>query len=167
MIRKVCPADAQRIAEIYDWYVANTTITYEITLPGEAEMLSRIEKVTKNYPWLVYEEAGKVIGYAYAGRFREREAFQPSVELSAYFDKDYCGSGRGMELMQALLAELKHYDYYTALACISYGNQGSQNLCEKLGFELVGVTRKVGYKFGKWLDLAFYTLSLKNYETKK
>ena len=164
MIRGVRLEDARRIAEIYSWYVGNTTITYEITLPDEAEMLRRIKNVTASYPWLVYEEDGQIIGYAYAGRFREREAFQPSVELSAYFDKDHCGGGRGIKIMKALLAELEKYDCYTALACISFGNDASQKLCEKLGFEFVGVTRNVGYKFGQWLDLAFYTLQLKEYK---
>ena len=119
MIRAVRPEDANRIAEIYSWYVANTTITYEITLPDEAEMLRRINKISAQFPWLVYEENGEVIGYAYAGKFREREAFNVSVELSAYFDQAHCGGGRGMEIMKALLKELENYELYTALACIS------------------------------------------------
>ncbi len=164
MIRAVRPEDAKRITEIYRWYVENTTITYEITLPDEAEMLRRIESVTAIYPWLVYEEGGQVVGYAYAGRFREREAFRVSVELSTYFDQEHCGSGRGMAIMKALLAELENYDCYTALACISYGNAASKKLCEKLGFELAGVTHNVGYKFDQWLSLAFYTLQLKEYK---
>ena len=129
MIRPVRPEDAKRIAEIYSWYVANTTITYEITLPDEAEMLRRINKISVQFPWLVYEEKGEVIGYAYAGKFREREAFNISVELSAYFDQAHCGGGRGMEIMKALLKELESYELYTALACISSGNAASQILC--------------------------------------
>ena len=164
MIRTVRPEDAKRIADIYSWYVANTTITYEISLPDEGEMLRRINKISAQFPWLVYEENGEVIGYAYAGKFREREAFNISVELSTYFDQAHCGGGRGMEIMKALLKELESYDLYTALACISYGNAASQKLCEKLGFELAGVTHNVGYKFGKWLSLAFYTLQLKEYK---
>ena len=103
MIRTVRPEDAKRNAEIYSWYVANTTITYEITLPDEAEMLRRINKVSAQFPWLVYEEDGQVIGYASAGKFREREAFNVSAELSTYFDQAHCGGGRGMEIMKALL----------------------------------------------------------------
>lgn len=164
MIRAVCPEDAKRITEIYSWYVANTTITYEITLPDEAEMLRRINKISAQFPWLVYEEKGEVIGYAYAGKFREREAFNVSVELATYFDHQHCGKGRGMEIMKVLLKELESYNLYTALACINYGNAASQKLCEKLGFELAGVTHNVAYKFGEWLNLAFYTLQLKEYQ---
>lgn len=164
MIRAVRPEDVKRITEIYSWYVAHTTITYEITLPDEAEMLQRINKITASFPWLVYEENGEVIGYAYAGKFREREAFNIAVELSAYFDQEHCGGGRGMEILQALLKELEGYELYTALACISYGNAASRKLCEKLGFQLAGITHNVGYKFGQWLSLAFYTLQLKEYK---
>ena len=95
MIRKAMLADAPAIAKIYEYYVLETTITYEVEPPDAKEMSNRWKNISANYPYLVMEEKGQVIGYAYGARFRERKAFDPTTEVSIYLDKDYCADGRG------------------------------------------------------------------------
>ena len=163
MIRSVKREDAARIAEIYGWYVENTTVSYELSAPDCAEMLRRIEETTKAYPWLVYEEEGKVIGYAYANKFAEREAYLPSAEIAAYLDREKLGAGRGLVLVQALLKDLLEYGCHTAVALVSHDNEASAGLCLRLGLEHAGRLCNIGRKFGRWLSLDYYTLPLKAY----
>jgi len=163
MIRKVRLEDAAAIANIYKYYVENTAITFELVVPTCEEMESRIQKIVKKYPYLVYEFEGKVIGYAYAGLFKEREAYRFSTELSIYFDHELCGKGFGREITTALLAELASFDYSTVVVCITLPNERSQKLFESIGFEYAGVLKNVGYKFDKWLSIIYYTLPIKEY----
>ncbi len=164
MIRKVRLQDADAIAKIYKYYVENTAITFELVVPTAAEIESRIQKISEKYPYLVYEVEGKVIGYAYAGLFKEREAYRFSTELSIYFDHELRGKGYGREITKALLNELKSYDYCTAVVCITLPNEPSQKLFESLGFEYSGVLKNVGYKFNEWLSIIYYTLPIKEYK---
>ena len=163
MIRKACARDGEQIAAIYKWYVENTTITYEITVPGPTEMTQRILDTIENNPYLVYEEAGKVVGYAYSHQLRPREAFFVAAEVSIYLDKDACHGGKGQELIDALFEELKKYKYTTAVALISADNENSAKFFEKLGFNFKGTIDHVGYKFNKWLGLSYYSKQLKEY----
>jgi len=163
LIRKATLADAQAIAKIYAYYVLETTITYEIEPPDAVEMSNRWKNISTNYPYLVMEEKERVIGYAYATRFRERKAFDPTTEVSIYLDKDYCDGGRGPVLMKALFKELEAYPYATAVACISSNNEFSAKFCKKVGFEYVGTLENVGYKMNQWLGLAEYTKKLSDY----
>lgn len=164
MIRKVRVEDAERINEIYTYYVLNTTISFDITPPTTDEMRKRIIEYTKSYPWIVFEKDGDVIGYAYANKFKGREAYKHAVELSIYFDKNHLRNGYGKELAKALLEELKNTEYYTAIACIDYPNENSQKLFESLGFKLVGVTENVGRKFNRWLSIIDYYYPIQDYK---
>ena len=164
MIRKATLADAPAIAKIYEYYVLETTITYEVEPPDAKEMSNRWKNISANYPYLVMEEKGRVIGYAYAARFRERKAFDPTTEVSIYLDKDYCADGRGPMLMKALFKELEAYPYATAVACISSNNEFSAKFCKKVGFHYVGTLENVGYKKNQWLGLAEYTKKLGGWE---
>ena len=101
-IREATPEDAARVAEIYRPYVENTAVTFETVPPDEAEMRSRIVEHLKAYPYLVMEEDGRVVGYAYAGAFHERRAYRPTVELSVYMDEAFRGAGRGEALVREL-----------------------------------------------------------------
>jgi phosphinothricin acetyltransferase len=163
LIRKATLADAQAIAEIYAYYVLNTTITYEIDPPSAEEIANRWRNISANYPYLIMEEKGRVIGYAYAARFRERKAFDPTTEVSIYLDKEHCDGGRGPALMHALFKELEAYPYATAVACISSNNEFSAKFCKKVGFEYTGTLENVGYKMNQWLGLAEYTKKLRDY----
>ncbi|MEG0541398.1 MAG: N-acetyltransferase family protein [Angelakisella sp.] len=164
MIRNATPADAARIAEIYRYYVENTTISFEAVPPDTAEMQARIETYTQHYPYIVYEENGIVVGYCYGSRFRERKAYDPSVELSVYLHKDCCGKGYGRVLVQELLERLRQEGYYTVISTIVADNGQSRKLFESMGFQLIGIYKNIGRKFDRWLDLAEYALPLRPYE---
>ena len=164
MIRKARLQDAVTIANIYKYYVENTAITFELVVPTAEEMECRIQKISEKYPYLVYEVEGKVIGYAYAGLFKEREAYRFSTELSIYFDYELRGKGYGREITIALLNELKSYDFSTTVVCITLPNEPSQRLFESLGFEYSGILKNVGYKFNEWLSIIYYTLPIKEYK---
>ncbi len=163
MIRSVRVEDAARILEIYDYYVNNTSVSFEITTPGINQMQDRITEYTKKYPWLVYELEGKIIGYAYATKFREREAYKYTVVLSVYFSKDYCGRGYGKEIMLALIERLKEMGFYTAIAGVTYPNEKSEGLFRSLGFEYVGMYKNVGYKNNEWHSVKQFLLPLRPY----
>lgn len=164
MIRNIKEEDAKRISEIYSYYVLNTTISFEIIPPTTEEMKYRITEYTKNYPWLVYEIDGLVIGYAYANRFKTREAYKHTAELSVYFDKSHIHKGYGKALTKALLERLSGTDCYTAIVCIDYPNENSQRLFESLGFTCVGITKNVGRKFNRWLSVIDYYYQIQDYD---
>jgi phosphinothricin acetyltransferase len=164
MIREVEIKDAKQIREIYNYYVINSTATFDTAPMTEEAFIAKIEKYKKNYPWLVYEEEGRVIGYAYAGKFKEKPAYNTTVELTIYFHKDCCKKGYGKELSIALLEELKNYPYYLAYACITYPNIPSQKLTESLGFECIGIFKNIGRKNGKWLSVIDYIKPIKEFD---
>lgn len=161
MIRNVTPDDAARIVEIYDYYVNNTSISFEVTTPSIEEMKRRINEYTKKYPWLVYVVDGNIIGYAYASKFREREAYKNTVVLSVYFSKDFCGKNYGKEIMRALIERLKELGFYTAIAGVTYPNERSEGLFRSLGFEYVGIYKNVGYKNGELHSVMEFLLPLR------
>lgn len=150
MIRSARISDAQDISAIYSWYVEQTAITFETGVLGPEEMAQRIEAYQKNYPYLVWEEDGSVLGYAYAARYKSRAAFTPTTELSVYVRRDVRERGIGTALVKKLIEELKeNYPmYYTAAACITDPNPASFRLFEKPGFFCAAKEHNVGYKLG-------------------
>ena len=165
MIRNVCLEDAAAIAHIYSYFVENTNITFETESPTPAEMAQRIRTYTVRFPYLVMEEDGKVIGYAYASSFKSRAAYSRTVELAIYFHHDYCGKGRGRLLLTALLDALKTYPHiYTAIACIYHPNPPSEKLFQSFGFQRIGIAPNVGYKNNTWLSTVDYVLPLRPYD---
>ncbi len=161
MIRKVQLSDAQAIAEIYNYYIENTIITFELEPIDADEERFRILNITNNgYPYIVYEEQGGVIGYAYLSKWREREAYNNTLETSIYLHKDHCGKGIGKILYKALIDLAKEKKVHVLIGSISCPNSESQKLHEKLGFEKVGVFKEVGCKFDKYIDVEFWQLSL-------
>ncbi len=165
MIRNVTTEDAAKIVEIYDYYVKNTSISFELTTPSVNQMKNRINEYTKKYPWLVYELDGNIIGYAYASKFREREAYKNTVVLSVYFSMDFCGKGYGKEIMGVLIKLLKEMGFYTAIAGITYPNEKSEGLFRSLGFDYVGVYKNVGYKNNAWHSVMEFLLPLRDYSS--
>ena len=163
MIRDARPEDAPAIAAIYAWYVQETAISFELLPPSAETMQQRIESITQRYPWILYEDEGRILGYAYAGEYKSREAYRYTAELAVYLDRAVRGKGLGTLLTTALLDRLRGMNYFTALACITCGNDRSIGMVEKLGFERVGITKNVGRKFGQWLSIVDYTLPLKPY----
>ena len=160
MIRPVAPSDAAAIAAIYNPYIRDTTITFEEEPVSTEEMAARIAKVTADFPWLVWEEAGEVIGYAYASTWRTRHAYRFAVETAIYLASGQHGQGRGATLYQALLAELRQRGFHLVLGCLALPNDPSIRLHEKLGFKKVGHMTEAGWKFGAWVDVGFWELLL-------
>lgn len=164
MIRPARLEDSEAIAAIYAPYCTDTVISFEMEAPTADEMRQRIEKITKALPWLVEERAGKVVGYAYASPHRERLAYQYSVEVSVYVDKNFHKQGIGTALYKQLFDELRALGKYNALAGITLPNQASVSIHERLGFVQTGTYSKVGYKFQGWHDVGWWQLVLQPYE---
>jgi phosphinothricin acetyltransferase len=123
-------------------------------------MESRIKETIQNYPWLVYEEKGNILGYTYAHKWKERSAYRYSVETGIYLDKNFISKGIGTKLKGALLQVLKEKSIHAVMCGIALPNPASIALCEKFGFEKVAHFKNVGYKMNKWIDVGYWQLIL-------
>jgi len=159
--RLATPADAPRLAEIYAPYVTDTAITFATTPLTAADFRHKMEGP---YPFLVCEENGEVIGYAYAATFREKEAYRWDVELTIYVDGAYHGHGAGKLLMARLLALLKAQGYLNAYSCVTLPNEKSIGLHKALGFALIGRFDHSGYKLGQWRSVTWLHLPLGDFD---
>jgi phosphinothricin acetyltransferase len=161
MIRDVTPADAARIAEIYNYYIEETIVTFEYDRVSESDIQQRIQKVQKKgFPYFVYEKDGKVIGYAYLNNWRERVAYDITLETSVYLDRDLIGEGIGSVLYQELIDRARKINIHSLIGVISLPNEQSQKLHRKFKFGLIGNFRESGVKFGKLIDVEFWQLIL-------
>ena len=154
-IRDVTPGDAVAIAAIYNHYITNSVVTFEETLVTADDMASRIATVTASHPWLVAQQDGAVIGYAYAGKYHARAAYRHTVETTVYLDHRHHGRGLGTALLRALLERLPKLGVHAAIGSISLPNPASIALHEKMGFTLVGRFPQIGFKFGQWIDVVY------------
>lgn len=160
-VRPALPADAAAICAIYNYYVATTTITFEEDPVAEPDMAQRIADVeAAGLPWLVAEAGGKVVGYAYATKWRARPAYRHSVESTVYVDAACVGQGVGRALYAALLDELRGRGLHVVIGGIALPNAGSVGLHEALGFRKVARFSEVGMKFGRWIDVGYWQLNL-------
>lgn len=162
-LRKVVPGDLPAITEIYADAVINGTSTYELDPPDLAEMRARHDALTEQgYPYIIAEDAGGLLGYAYAGPFRARPAYRFIVEDSIYLAPEAQGRGVGRALLLELIAESTRLGFRQLVAVIGDGNPGSASvkLHERLGFDHCGVLKGSGYKHGRWLDTVFMQLSM-------
>jgi len=156
MIRRAVPGDAGQISRLYNYYIENTTITFEEDPVSPEEMERRILSITEKLPWFVFCDGEDITGYAYASSWRVRPAYRYSVETTVYVKKGYTGNGTGRELYSALLDELKKLGYHLAIAGIALPNEPSRLIHEKTGFVKAAHFREVGFKFGKWLDVGYW-----------
>ncbi|MBR1860535.1 MAG: N-acetyltransferase [Lachnospiraceae bacterium] len=162
-IRTATLEDAARILEIYAPYVEKTAITFETEVPDITEMRSRIEGKLKEYPYLVAVIDGEIEGYAYAGHFHERAAYDHSAEVSIYITDGYKERGIGRALYEKLEELLKKQNVYVCYACIaSTERENDENLTDasirfhkKMGYGLAGTFTHCGYKFGKWYSMVW------------
>ncbi len=153
-IRLAEAADASALLAIYAPYVTDTAITFEYEIPSIEEFTRRITATLKEYPYLVAEsEQGELLGYAYAHAYKERAAYNWSVEVTVYLSEKAKGQGIGKKLYQALETELSKQNILILTACITGGNTHSIQFHEKLGYQQVGVFKKIGYKFEQWHDV--------------
>ena len=156
MIRSATAADADAICAIYNHYVRHTVVTFE-EVPVEAdEMRQRIADVQTLFPWLVAEENGRLLGYAYAGRWRVRSAYRYSVESTVYLSPDCVGRGWGSQLYRELFTRLETAGIHAVMGGITPPNPASVALHEKLGFRKVAHFEAVGWKSNQWLDVGYW-----------
>ena len=160
MIREVQLSDAAQIANIYNYYVKNSTVTFEEKEVSITEFEKRISSIKANFPYLVFEEKGTIIGYAYASTFRTRVAYRFSAESSVYIHHKHYRKGIGSKLYHSLIPLMKQSGLKSAIGGITLPNDASINLHESLGFTKVGHFKEVGYKFSTWLDVGFWQLEL-------
>ena len=153
MIRLAVPEDAAAIAGIYRPAVVDAAISFEIEPPDAAEMDRRVQTTLERTPWIVCEHEHAILGYAYAGRHRDRAAYQWSVDVSTYVLRDYRRAGIGTALYTSLFAILELQGFRNAYAGITLPNPASLALHTRAGFSPVGVYRRVGYKQGSWHDV--------------
>ncbi len=162
MIRLATAADGEAIAKIYQPIVSGTAISFELVVPTVAELERRIVSTTSFAPWLVYASLdNQVQGYAYASKHRDRAAYQWSVDVAVYIDETHRRQGIGRALYTALSSLLRVQGFYAAHAGITLPNAGSVALHESLGFRPIGIYRGVGHKLGKWHDVGWWQLSLR------
>ena len=160
-IRFAEPDDCAAMLAIYAPYI-KTTVTFEQAIPSEAEFLSRIETVRREYPWIVWEEDGRILGYAYAHKFAERASYRPSAELSVYLSPDARGKGLGRKLYEALIALLQLQNIKSVYGIVTSPNERSEAMHLSLGFTRVSTLHNVGYKDG-WRDVSWYCKQIGEY----
>ena len=161
VIRLALETDAERMLAIYTPIIRETAISFELEPPTVAEFQLRVSNTLRQTPWLVCEEDGKILGYAYAGSYRARAAYQWSVEVTVYVGPASRGRGVGRALYTALCRCLRVQGYHNAFAAIALPNDASVKLHEKLGFKPIGVYRSVGHKLGRWHDVGWWQLALR------
>ena len=160
IVRTATADDAERLLEIYGYYVEKTAISFEYDVPSIAEFRNRIENILLTHPYLVVEEDGVIQGYAYARAFYGREAYRYTCEMSIYLDRCSRGRGYGRLLYEALEAELRKMGFLNVYACIAdpveedeYLTRNSEQFHRHLGFVKVGDFHLCGYKFGRWYNV--------------
>lgn len=161
MIRQVNENDARNIADIYNYYIRNSIATFEEEAISEEEVKKRIRKIeSSNFPWLVSESDGSITGYAYASKWQERSAYRFSAEITIYMHHEATGKGIGTKLYTALFQKLESLNINSVIGGVSLPNPASVALHEKFGMEKVAHFKKVGYKFGKWIDVGYWQIRL-------
>lgn len=160
MIRPVALSDAPKMVDIYNYYILNSTATFEIEALDTVVMEERIRLHNSTLPWLVYLEKNELVGYAYATPWKTRAAYKHSVEVSVYVRNGYHGMGIGKALYEKLLKTLKKAGIHAVMGGIALPNEASIILHEKFGFEKVAHFKAVGFKFGGWRDVGYWQLLL-------
>ena len=160
MIRNAAKEDAKNILGIYSYYVKNTAISCEYDVPSVGEFQERIVRTLERYPYLVLEEKGVILGYAYAGVFKSRAAYDHCCEVSIYVERHAKGHGYGRMLYEALEAALKKRGILNLYACIAdpiiedeYLTRNSEHFHRHLGYTKVGQCHNCGYKFSRWYNM--------------
>lgn len=163
-ITDAAPIHTEAILSIYGPFIT-TQVTFENTIPPTAEFENRIRNYQQSFPWLVMVDAGQVAGYAYASKYRDREAYQWVVESSVYIHPDYKRKGVAQRLYKALFTILQSQGIYKVYAVITLPNAASVSLHEKMGFTWFATYKDVGYKLGSWKDVGWWELSLQQTES--
>jgi len=164
-IRTATALDAPAIAAIYAPVVRDTAISFETEVPASDVMARRIAGALAAHPWLVAERGNEILGYAYAGKHRERAAYRWSVDVSAYVREDARRMGIGRAMYERLLVILQTQGFRSAFAGIALPNPASVALHEAVGFRPLGIYKDVGFKLGRWHDVGWWRLGLSESES--
>lgn len=156
LVRPADERDAPALAAIYEPIVRGTAISFELAPPDAEEMRRRVAATTARHPWLVADDGGTTVGYAYASSFRAREAYRFACESTVYVAEGARGRGAASRLYRALFALLEAQGFAVAYAGIALPNEPSVRLHERLGFRAVGVFSRAGWKLGRWHDVGFW-----------
>ena len=167
MIRVATEADVPEVLAIYAPYVENTTITFEYDVPCRREFIQRFYTITTQFPWLVWEEGGEILGYAYASPPYARAAYRWCAEPSVYLKQEAQGRGIGRKLYAALEEILKIQGYQVLYALITQENTASLAFHEKLGYQKSVLFPDCGFKHGRWLGVYWLEKRLKSVEIPK
>ncbi|MGH3788476.1 MAG: GNAT family N-acetyltransferase [Pseudonocardiaceae bacterium] len=154
-VRDASERDAEACAAIYAPYVTDTAITFESDPPLPGEMAKRIATAVRTHAWVVLENEGPVVGYAYGGPFNSRAAYRWSCEVSVYLERGRRRTGGGRALYEALFARLAERGFRTAVAGMTLPNEASVGLHRAMGFQPVGTYRRIGWKHDSWHDVAW------------
>ncbi len=158
MIRTATVEDAGELAAIYNYYILNTTATFEKTAIHAEEMKARIAKVSAALPWIVYEEGRQITGYAYASEWKPRAGYKRTVETSVYLKHNATKTGMGSLLYKTLINRLIRMGFHTLIGGIALPNPASIALHEKFGYKKVAHFKAVGHKFNTWVDVGYWQL---------
>jgi len=165
VLRLAKTADAESILKVYAPYVKDTAVSFEYDVPILEDFAKKIESISERYPYLVCELEGETVGFAYASAHRERAAYMWNAELSVYIDERYCRLGIGHSLYSALIEILKLLNIQTVYGGVTVPNENSVWLHKSLGFEVVGIYRKTGFKLGRWHDVVWYEKQIGSHTT--
>ncbi|MCD7950305.1 MAG: N-acetyltransferase family protein [Erysipelotrichaceae bacterium] len=161
-IRTATIQDANALLDIYAYYVLNTAITFEYDVPTLADFQNRITSILNKYPYIVTTINNKIVGYAYANTFKNRAAYDWSVEMTIYIDINYQKQGIGKKLYETMEDLLKLQGITNINACITYpdkedeyANKNSVSFHEHMGYQLVGQFHQCGYKFNRWYSMVW------------
>jgi len=161
-IRQATDADAAALVALYAPYILETPITFETVVPPAEEFAERIRTSLRAWQYLVAERDGRIVGYAYGGTHRARAAYRYSVEVSAYIDRSCHRQGIGRALYTKLFEDLAAKGYCEAFAGITYPNESSIGLHSAMGFTMIGIFRRTGWKFDRWHDVAWMQRTLRD-----
>lgn len=159
-IRPVNDHDIERITDIYNWYILNTIITFELTVIRPEDMYQRVHEKLRTYDWIVGEVDHEIVGYAYYGAFHARAAYNHTVETTIYLAQNHLGKGFGTSLYRELIDLARAKNFRELIGIIALPNSSSTTLHHKLGFREVGMLQKVGYKFNRYIDVGIWQKSI-------
>lgn len=160
-IRFATADDAADIAGIYNYYIEHTTVTFETEPVSESVMALRIKTIASEFPYLTYMADGKVAGYCYIHKWKERAAYGHTFEVTIYLAPSHCHKGIGTRLLKELIENHLPDDCHVLIASITEGNAASRKLHEAFGFKQASHFTQVGFKFGRWLDVSDYQLLIR------
>jgi len=159
MIRKVHINDFEQLLDIYNYYVQYTIVTFD-TEPLKLKVFKeKVERISKAFPFIVFEKDNEILGYAYGSKWRQKPAYNNTVESTVYVKHDVHGKQIGTKLYTELLKQLKQQKFHTVIGGLTLPNEASVRLHKKFGFKEVAHFEQVGLKFNKWLDVGFWQLT--------